>query len=101
MNVGKLSMSQVGSRIDLAAGVQQGAAEGQQSFGDFLTEAMDGVNKLQMAKDQKLFDLSTGKINDVSEVVIASQKASIAMQLTLQVRNKALDAYQEISRMQI
>ena len=45
--------------------------------------------------------LAAGRIEDVSQVVIAAQKADIALQLTLQMRNRAMSAYQEIMRMQV
>ena len=45
--------------------------------------------------------LATGKIEDISQVTIAAEKASIALQLTMQVRNKVMDAYQEVMRMQV
>ena len=45
--------------------------------------------------------LAAGKVNDVAEVVIAGQKAQIALNLTVQIRNKAIDAYQELMRMQV
>jgi len=40
-------------------------------------------------------------VDDISQVVIAGQKAEIALQLTMQVRNRALSAYQELMRMQV
>ena len=45
--------------------------------------------------------LAAGQVNDISQVVLASEKADIAMQLTLQVRNRVVDAYQEVMRMQV
>ena len=42
-----------------------------------------------------------GEIEDISQVVIAGQKAELALQLTLQVRNRAVSAYQELMRMQV
>ena len=45
--------------------------------------------------------LATGEIEDISQVTIAAEKAAINLQLAIQVRNKALDAYQEIMRMQM
>jgi len=45
--------------------------------------------------------LAAGQVEDISEVVIAGEKASIAVQLTMQVRNKMVEAYQEIMRMQV
>ena len=45
--------------------------------------------------------LAAGQVEDISQVVIAAEKADIAVQLTLAVRNKAVEAYQEIMRMQV
>jgi len=70
-------------------------------FSKFLTDAIQDVNKLQQTADQASLDLAAGKIQDVSQAVIASEKAAISLQLTMQVRNKVVDAYQEIMRMQV
>ncbi|WP_346354631.1 flagellar hook-basal body complex protein FliE [Azotosporobacter soli] len=71
------------------------------SFGAFLTEALDDVNALQHKAAKASVDLAAGKIEDISQVTIAAEKANIAMQLTMTVRNKVLDAYQEVMRMQV
>ena len=71
------------------------------SFGEFLTEAIDDVNKLQHQSSKAAIDLAAGKIEDISQVTIAAEKASVAMQLTMAVRSKVLDAYQEVMRMQV
>lgn len=71
------------------------------SFGEFLTDALNKTNDLQQDASRLNAALAAGKIDDVSQVVVASEKADIALQLTLQVRNRAVDAYQEIMRMQV
>ena len=71
------------------------------SFGDYLVDALKETNKLQLESDKQNALLAAGRIDDVSAVVVASQKADIALQLTLQVRNRAVSAYQEIMRMQV
>lgn len=71
------------------------------SFGDYLGDALTTVNDLEKNSASMNAALATGQVEDVSQVVIAAQKADIAMQLTLQVRNKAIDAYQELMRMQV
>lgn len=76
-------------------------AAGGKSFGEVLSNALGQVNKLQNDAEQASVNLAAGKIQDVSEVVIATEKASVALQLTMQVRNKVVDAYQEIMRMQV
>lgn len=75
--------------------------DGGKSFGQVLADALNDVNQLQKNADKASVDLSAGKIQDVSEAVIAAEKASIALQLTMQVRNKIIDAYQEVMRMQV
>lgn len=71
------------------------------SFENVLSDTLQNVNQLQLEAKQKSFDLATGKIQDVADVVIATEKATVALQLTMQVRNKIVDAYQEIMRMQV
>lgn len=71
------------------------------SFSDCLIDALKETNALQQKSDALNAALAAGQVDDISQVVIASQKADLAMQLTLQVRNKAISAYQELMRMQI
>lgn len=71
------------------------------SFGDYFAEALHNVNDLQMKGRDATLKMAAGKAEDISQVVIATEKAGIALQLTMQVRNKAVDAYQEIMRMQV
>lgn len=69
------------------------------SFGQMLSDALKQVNDLQVQADDLAQKLATGQISDVHTVTIASEKATLALQLTLQIRNKAVEAYQEIMRM--
>ncbi|MZP30531.1 flagellar hook-basal body complex protein FliE [Heliobacterium undosum] len=71
------------------------------SFSAFLQGALNHVNDLHKQADAAAADLAAGKPIDLHQVVIASEKAGIATQLTLQVRNKVMEAYQEIMRMQV
>jgi len=71
-----------------------------QSFGAYLQRALEGV-EAQQVNVHKLNDTYLqGKI-DVTEVLIASEQAQLSLQLTAQVRNKMVEAYQDIMRMQI
>ena len=70
-------------------------------FHEFLTDSLGEVNGLIKESERLNVGLAAGRITDVSEVVIASEKAGIATQLTMQVRNRAVEAYQEIMRMQV
>ncbi len=71
------------------------------SFGTYLKDALSEVNQLQLESDKQNKLLAAGEISDVSQVVVAGQKAEIALQLTLQLRNRAVAASQEIRRMQV
>lgn len=71
------------------------------AFNDFLKSALDNVNKLQIEADNYKMMLATGQVDSIHEVMIASEKASLALQFTLSIRNKVIEAYREIMRMQI
>lgn len=71
-----------------------------QSFGQFLQTAIDNVSN-QEQNVHKLNDKYIMGQADVSKVLIASEQSQLSLQLTSQVRNKVVEAYQEIMRMQI
>jgi len=71
------------------------------TFGEFLIDALKATNDLQLQSDAMNAALAAGRVEDISQVMVASQKAEISMQLALQLRNRAVSAYQEIMRMQI
>jgi len=71
------------------------------SFKDYLSQAINKVNELQVEAETLSDDFAAGKTDNIHEVMIAAAKADIALQFTLQIRNKIIDAYNEIMRMQI
>lgn len=71
------------------------------SFGDYLNNALKEVSKLEMDSSRITEDFAAGKTDNIHEVMIAAQKSEIALQFTMQIRTKVLEAYQEIMRMQI
>lgn len=66
------------------------------SFGDTLQSAISQVNSLQLHAGALAQDFAVGKTSDVHGVMIAAEQATLALQLTTQVRNKAVEAYQQI-----
>jgi flagellar hook-basal body complex protein FliE len=76
----------------------EAAAPSGPSFGQMLEGALGQVNSLQDHSAQMTQAFARGKISDVHSVMIASEQATVALQLTTQIRNKAVDAYQEIMR---
>jgi len=71
------------------------------SFGEFLNSAIQQVNNIQQESEKLNEALALGLTDNIHQVTIASEKASIALQFTMQVRNKIMDAYQEIMRMPV
>ncbi len=69
-------------------------------FGDTLKNAINQVNDLSSNSDQKVTELVQGDRQDVHNVMIAVEKADIAFELMMQVRNKIVSAYQEVSKLQ-
>jgi len=74
---------------------------GSLNFGEMLNSAMNNVNQAQKSSEQMGNLLAAGKVDDLHSVMIEGAKAELALQFTLQVRNKVLDAYNEIMRMQM
>lgn len=77
------------------------SAEAQHSFKTALKEAIQDVNQLQQESAAKTEMLANGSIDNLHDVMITGQKASITLQATIEVRNKVIEAYQEIMRMQV
>lgn len=71
------------------------------SFQGFLNEAINNVQDLKTQSNELTNRLATGEIDDIHQVMIAAEKASLSLQFVVQVRNKVVDAYQEVMRMQI
>jgi flagellar hook-basal body complex protein FliE len=79
-----------------------GAGEaGVTSFKDTVKHMLEDVNTKLTTSDQNIQDLSVGRTNDVEKVVTSVEEANLALQYTMAIRTKLLDAYQEISRMQV
>ena len=71
------------------------------SFGDVLNQFVSEVNDKQIASGQAVNDLLSGKDIPLHQAMIAMQEAGVAFQLMVEVRNKLLDGYQELMRMQV
>lgn len=74
---------------------------GGDDFGHMLAEQIGKLAETQADGAAQAQKLATGKAEDVSEVVMAVERASLSLQVAAQVRNKAVEAYQEIFRMQV
>lgn len=70
-------------------------------FGEILQDALKSANTYQKEYESLFSRQILGDEIDLHNVVIAGEKARISLELTLQIRNKAMEAYQEIMRIQI
>jgi flagellar hook-basal body complex protein FliE len=75
--------------------------QGGASFGETLRDAITTVNNAQKESDMAVQKLMTGESQDLHATLIAVQKADLSFQMMMQVRNKIIQAYQEIMRTQI
>ena len=71
------------------------------AFKDVLLKNLHEVNALQQDAEVAIEDLASGRRDDVDGVLIAKQKADIAFQMLLQVRNKLMDAYEEVKQIRV
>ena len=78
-----------------------GATELGRQFGNFLDEAMNTLQTQQHTVDVLGKQFASGQLVDIHNLKIASEKAALGLELTVQVRNKVIEAYQEIMRTQI
>lgn len=94
------------SPVGLAVPVQPAGSvnkqeEGGSSFAEMLDNSLKKLNDSKVNADNLTLKFLTGEIQDFHQVAIAMQEASLTMQLAVEVRNKVIEAYQEVSRMQV
>lgn len=70
------------------------------SFADTMTKSLDKVNEMQGEKSQMITSFTSGETQNVHELMITLQKAGLAMNMTSAVRNKVMEAYRELSKIQ-
>ncbi len=95
---GLSGLAPIGDAPSMASAI--GGAGEPAPFSDLLTDAVGQVNQLEDTARSAVTGLMTGTGVDVHEAMIAAQKASMAFELTLAVRNKAVQAYQSVIGMQ-
>jgi flagellar hook-basal body complex protein FliE len=101
MQVASLALPAVaGTSAPTALTVKNGAGASTAPFADLFTDAVGQVNQLEVQAHAAVSGLMTGSGVDVHQAMIAAQKASMAFELALSVRNKAVQAYQQVIGMQ-
>lgn len=103
---------QVGGGIDIGRAREQSGlsnqeiaggeeTEGTKTFGQFLKELAQDANSSGLQANAKMQDVAAGRNKDLHGAVLAMEKADVQFRLLTQVRNKVIDAYREIMRMQV
>ncbi|HHU82122.1 MAG TPA: flagellar hook-basal body complex protein FliE [Firmicutes bacterium] len=80
---------------------QSQPVEAGKSFREIFSDALRVVNDLELQADKLDRQLAAGTVENIHEVTIAAEKAALALELTAQVRNRLLEAYQEFMRMTV
>ncbi len=86
---------------DISGNTHGAEAAGTQSFGSFLKNSLNDVNQLLSVSDKKASELAVGKSENLHDAMVSFEKADTAFKLLVQVRNRAIEAYHEIMRMQV
>ncbi|NLM09515.1 MAG: flagellar hook-basal body complex protein FliE [Clostridiaceae bacterium] len=94
-------ISSVMDHISVQSALNEGLKEEKVSFKDVLMNEIYRVSELEKTADAITADFISGKTDNIHSVLIAAEKASIALQLMIEIRDKVIDAYNEIMRMQV
>jgi flagellar hook-basal body complex protein FliE len=84
-----------------AQGMAAPGPEGAHSFSDLMRQSVDQVNEYQHQADTAVNELVAGRSKNIHETMLTIERADTSLKLMTQVRNKILDAYREIMRMQV
>ena len=71
------------------------------NFTDFLSNALQEAQTTDTASQANTLNLLSGDITDIHTATIQAQKAELSLNLAIQIRNKVIDAYNEVMRMQV
>lgn len=94
-------MQRQGMQVPEAGTGTPGVAEAGKGFMDVLQKSFEGVNRDQAQADHAIKELVAGRSKNIHETMLAIERADSSLKLMMQVRNKVLDAYREIMRMQV
>jgi flagellar hook-basal body complex protein FliE len=78
-----------------------GTQQNQINFGDWLVQRFDQVNGKLVDAEHQVQRLAVGDVDNLHQVMISMEEAKLDFQLALQIRNKLLEAYQDVIRMQV
>lgn len=99
--IAPISVSGISQAGNSTAASGAAAGSGGTSFGDVLTNQLDKLSAAQTNADQLALQAATGDLQAVQDYTVAATEAQLLTQLTVNIRNKAIDAFNEIMRMQV
>jgi len=87
--------------VDISSNLNIAERSNKIDFSNFISSSIDSLNSSVIESNKVIEDLALGKIESTHEVVIAMEKAKMSLQIAVEVRNKLVEAYKEVTRMQI
>ncbi len=99
MNIQSVGTSSILNNVNMQKPVEENNKE--TSFSKVISDAINKVNEAQVTADQKVEGLINGDDVNMHDVMLSMQESQLSMQLLIEVRNKVVEAYQEINRVQL
>jgi flagellar hook-basal body complex protein FliE len=94
------SLTDAVSKLPLGTSAAGAPATGHSTFGSLMDHLVQTTNQDQLASDQAITQMVTGETDNIQQVVLAVAKAELSFQLFMDIRNKLIDSYNELMRMQ-
>ena len=101
MNIDAVGFLPAVQDIALGQPPERAAPAGRMDFASWMAQEIGSTNDNLVNADQQLQRLATGEADNLHQVMISLEEAKLSFQLLVQVRNKVLEAYQDILRMQV
>jgi flagellar hook-basal body complex protein FliE len=101
MRIADIPLPAVRGPVEVPGAPAPGGAAAGGSFADVLADSLEQVNALQQEADAAIETLATGGPTTLHDTMLAVQRADLSFRLMMQVRNKIVEAYQEVLRMQV
>ena len=98
MDIKDVILKPIDNKVDRHYGQEKVKGD---SFDEILKQSLDEVNKLQNKADKSIEAIASGKMENIQDAVMAIEKADVSLKLLTEIRNKAIEAYKEIMRMQV
>lgn len=87
--------------IEVGAGIEAAGDKGAKDFTAWFDRQLSELNEQITTSEVELRRFATGETNNIHHLMLSLEKSKLSFQLLLQVRNKAMEAYQEVMRMQV